>query len=77
MQPYSYGFLVEEDEKWQRGCKMLINQTLGCSQHKWFHDDKETVVDECVCNTNLCNEEMDPIPDKTSTKKPTSPDGIT
>ena len=45
--------LVEEEMSWQRGCKIMVNQTIGCSQHKWFHDGKELTVDECICNNNL------------------------
>ena len=28
--------------------------------------DKEIEVDECICKTDLCNEEMGPIPDTTT-----------
>ena len=62
-------FLVATDsieETWWRGCKVLVNQTIGCSQHKWMHDDHEVTVDECVCKTDLCNTEMGPIPETTT-----------
>ena len=56
-----------EEPKWVRDCKHDIDNTLGCSQHKWMHDGHETLVDECVCNTDLCNREME------STTKWTTP----
>ena len=62
--------------EWRRGCKMLIDQKLGCSQRTWSHDGKETLIDECVCENNLCNAEMSPIPETTSTTKSTTTDGI-
>ena len=68
--------LVEEESAWQRGCKIGVNQTIGCSQHSWIHEGKELTVDECICKTNLCNEEMQPIPETTSTTKTTTPNGI-
>ena len=70
--------LVEPDASeghWWRGCKENVNKTIGCSEHKWYHNDQEYLVDECVCDTRLCNEHMDPIPDKTtSTIKTTTDD---
>ena len=53
---------------WQRGCKIMVNQTIGCSQHKWFHDGKEQTVDECICKNNLCNKDIQPIPETTTPK---------
>ena len=46
----------------------MVNQTIGCSQHKWFHDGKELTVDECICNNNLCNKDIQPIPETTTPK---------
>ena len=73
---YKFFVVPEEGEepKWVRDCKHDIDNTLGCSQHKWMHDGHETLVDECVCNTDLCNREMQPIPDTTSTTPTTTTD---
>ena len=60
---------VIAEEKWWRGCKMDLNKTMGCSQHKFVHDNHEFLVDECVCSTELCNKEMGPLPETTSTPK--------
>ena len=62
------------EETWWRGCKVLVNQTTGCSRHKWMnpHTDHEIEVDECVCKTDLCNEEMGPIPDTTTARTSTT-----
>ena len=66
-----------EDSTWWRGCKVLNNQTLGCSEHKWFPPDGPAVlVDECVCDKNLCNQDIGPIPETTSTVKTTTTNGI-
>ena len=60
------------EDHWWRGCKVNINHTIGCSQHKFLHHDVEYLVDECVCDTELCNKDMDPIPETTSTPKITT-----
>ena len=44
---------------WRRDCAPKGEEPLGCTEHK-FHDT-ERVVDECICDTNLCNREMGPI----------------
>ena len=64
----------EGEPIWWRGCKPLINETNGCTEHKWFHNEKEMTVDECICDTDLCNTEMGPIV-STSTEKTTTPEG--
>ena len=60
------------DEHWWRGCKM--RDSIGCSEHKWLHHDHEYLVDECVCDTELCNKDMQPIPSSTTVKS-TTPSG--
>ena len=62
------------DEHWWRGCKM--RDSIGCSEHKWLHHDHEYLVDECVCDTELCNKDMQPIPSSTTVKTST-PSGNT
>lgn len=37
---------------------------MGCTEHKYHGSD--IVVDECMCDTSLCNREMGPIPTSTS-----------
>ena len=52
-------------------------EPLGCTEHKFMHEDHEILVDECVCKEDLCNEKMDPIPSpSTLTPKTTTPKGI-
>ena len=62
------------DEHYRRGCKTLHDETLGCSEHKWSHDGEEMDVDECICDSDLCNKDMGPI-ETTSTEKTTTPEG--
>ena len=57
---------------WQRGCKPLGDETLGCSEHEFSHDGQEITVDECICNSNLCNNEMGPMETSTTPKITTS-----
>ena len=63
-----------DHETWWRGCKVLINQTLGCSEHKWYHGGVEMLVDECICDKNLCNQKIEL--ETTSTIKTTTAQGI-
>ena len=51
-----------------------MRDTIGCTEHKWLHHDHEYLVDECVCDTELCNKDMQPIPSST-TSKSTTPSG--
>ena len=46
---------------------------MGCSEHKFIHDGHEDLVDECVCDTELCNTQVGPIPETTTTEKTTTP----
>ena len=46
---------------------------IGCSEHK-FGESGE-VVDECICDTELCNKEMGPIPETTTTSPTTTTEG--
>ena len=62
------------DERWWRGCKPNLDHTIGCSEHQFPHHDHEYTVDECVCDTELCNKEMGPLPTST-TSKTTTPSG--
>ena len=54
------------EEHWWRGCKSDHGESLGCTQHNFFHHDHEELVDECVCKEALCNREMGPIETSTS-----------
>ena len=65
--------LVHEDpseDHWWRGCKLDLDKVMGCSQHDFTHDGQTYVVDECVCDTPLCNKEMQPIPETTTKLNP-------
>ena len=55
-----------------RDCKVAVNGSVGCSEHKRLHHDHAIVVDECVCKTDLCNDIMGPMPEITSTAKTTT-----
>ena len=56
-----------EEEHWWRGCKILPeNSEVGCTEHSFNHDGHEYLVDECVCDHDLCNKEMQPIPETTT-----------
>ena len=43
---------------WWRGCTTLNDQKLGCTERKWNHTGKEILIDECICDDDLCNEDM-------------------
>ena len=43
---------------------------MGCSQHDFTHDGQKYIVDECVCDTALCNKDMQPIPETTTKLTP-------
>ena len=45
--------------QWRRTCKPLGESPLGCSEHDAFHGLFK--VDECLCKTPLCNENMGTI----------------
>ena len=56
-----------QESHWWRGCKTLTEGAkLECTEHKFVHHEHEYLVDECVCDEDLCNAKMDPIP-QTST----------
>ena len=63
------------EESWWRGCKYDRDEPLGCTQHKFMHEDHEILVDECICKDDLCNEAMGPIPSPSTTPKTTTPKG--
>ena len=69
-------YLVATDgspEKWRRNCKVVKSSTIfGCSQHDFGVNGNVIVVDECVCDTDLCNKIMGPIPETTSTTQTTT-----
>ena len=64
------------DDHWWRGCKPNHDEPLGCSEHNFPHDGYDVLVDECVCDTDMCNTEMGPIPTVTSTTTTTTPQGM-
>ena len=66
-------FAVTEDkstEIWRRNCKHKSNEEqVGCSEHKWMGGI--ILVDECICEGDLCNGDMGPYT-STSTTASTS-----
>ena len=50
--------------RWRRDCRPKDGDSMGCTEHKYH--GSEIVVDECLCDTSLCNREMGPIPTSTS-----------
>ena len=50
--------------RWRRDCRPKDGDSMGCTEHKYH--GSEIVVDECMCDTSLCNREMGPIPTSTS-----------
>ena len=58
-----------EQDHWWRGCKLDLDSVMGCSQHPFTRHGEEYLVDECVCDTPLCNNEMGPIPETTTKSK--------
>ena len=61
------------EEQWVRNCNFnKDHDTLGCSQHQFDHEGHNFTVDVCVCGSDLCNTEMGPIPDTTTTTLPTT-----
>ena len=60
------------EEKYHRDCMVMVNQSIGCSEHTVKLLNREIVVDVCLCNTDLCNKEMGPMPETTSTAKSTT-----
>ena len=45
--------------QWRRNCKPQLEAQLGCTEHEAFHGLFK--VDECLCNTSECNENMGTI----------------
>ena len=66
-------FAVTEDkssEIWRRNCKHKSDEEqVGCSEHKWMGGIM--LVDECICEGDLCNRDMGPYT-STSTTASTS-----
>ena len=58
---------------WRRNCKIKGTRTIGCERHNL--DGSGRLVDECICDTDLCNRDMGPIPDVTSTTVSTTTEG--
>ena len=61
------------EEKWSRDCNFLEPNTtvgLGCDQHKIDSKGHEITVDICFCGSSLCNKEMGPMPETTSSSTP-------
>ena len=52
----------------------MSGDAQGCTEHK-FHDSGN-VVDECICDTNLCNREMGQISTSTSPTTITTTNGL-
>lgn len=54
---------MDDREHWWRGCKLDIDQIMGCTQHPYTDHTtgQEYLVDECVCNANECNRDMQPF----------------
>ena len=70
-----YLFKDEEGEtKWSRDCTHNVNKTVGCQKRSWSHDGQETLIDECICDKDLCNKDMEAITSTTS--KTTTPKGM-
>ena len=69
-----YHFKDEEGEtKWSRDCTHNVNKTIGCQKRSWPHDGQETIIDECICDKDLCNKDMEAI--TSSTAKTTTTNG--
>ena len=62
------------EERWGRGCEPREDHALGCEEHTWH--ESGTTVDECRCDTNLCNKEMGPIPETTTSTSTSTSEGI-
>ena len=61
------------EEKWSRDCNFLEPNTtsgLGCDQHRIDSNGHEVTVDICFCGSSLCNKEMGPMPETTSSSTP-------
>ena len=67
-------FAVMEDkstEIWRRNCKHKSNEEhVGCSEHKWMGGI--ILVDECICEGDLCNGDMGPYTSTSKTAPTTS-----
>ena len=57
--------------QWRRTCKPLGESPLGCSEHDAFHGLFK--VDECLCKTPLCNENMGTIGSTSSSSSSIAP----
>ena len=61
--------------KWNvKGSKSYQDVYEMVKEHKW--KELEIIVDECICDYNLCNSEMGPIPESTTTSKTTTTEGL-
>ena len=49
------------EEFWWRGCKPKHEEPLICSEHKYQYHDRDVYIDECLCDTDLCNKDMAPL----------------
>ena len=58
------GWKENKTMQWRRNCKPRNGVDLGCRQHSSFHGYID--VDECICDTSLCNKEMGDLPETTT-----------
>ena len=59
----------EDQEEWRRFCNTVSEDSLGCHE---IYPSSGVVVRDCVCDTDLCNDYMDPIPTETTSAETTS-----
>ena len=58
--------IVDDKDHWWRGCKLDVDEMMGCAERMFTYNGQEYLVDECDCNTNECNRDMQPIPSPTT-----------
>ena len=46
------------EDFWWRGCMPRHETPLTCAEHKLEYHDREVIIDQCVCDTALCNKDM-------------------
>ena len=59
----------QDEEEWRRFCNTIGEDPLGCHD---IHLSSGVVVRDCACDTDLCNDYMEPIPTKTTSAQATS-----
>ena len=65
--------LIEEGEWWKRSCKTMAEHPVGCERHSLDDGD---VIDECICDIDLCNKDMGPATDTTTPITSSTTEGI-